>query len=148
MKLSTRSRYGIRLLFELALDYGNNNFLFLKDISEKQQISEKYLSSIIIPLKNSKLVISSRGAHGGYMLARDPESITIKEVIDILEGTPLTIECIENTDFCKRAHFCPSQKLWEELENVIVTFLKSKTIKDLINNYNLLQNKNTNMYYI
>lgn len=148
MKLSTRTRYGIRLLFELSLDYGNNNYLFLKDISERQQISEKYLSTIIISLKNSGIVISSRGAKGGYMLAKSPEKITVKEVIDILEGTPLIIECVEKKSFCKKESICPSNKLWCDLEDTINVFLKNKTIRDIVDDYCSQQQNRANMYYI
>lgn len=147
MKLSTRSRYGVRLLFELALNYKNGNML-LKEISEKQDISEKYLSNIIVLLRSANLVNSARGAHGGYILAKEPSQITIKEIVDVLEGRPYLIECTENDKICKKNELCPSQELWKNLENEISNFLQSITLQDLIDNFNKKQNKKALMFHI
>jgi len=148
LKLSTRSRYGLRLLFELSLDYGNNNYLFLKDISGRQGISEKYLSNIIIPLKAAKIVNSSRGAHGGYTLAKPPEKVTVKEVIDILEGNSIVVECLNNSAVCDRINQCPTQDLWRKLESVINNFLASVTLRDIVDDYYKKLKDKKNMYYI
>lgn len=147
MKLSTRSRYGVRLLFELALNYKNGNML-LKEISEKQDISEKYLSNIIVLLKSANLVNSTRGAHGGYTLANKPSNITIKEIVDVLEGRPYLIECIKNDKICKRNELCPSQELWKNLENEISKFLQGISLQDLVDNFNKKQNKKALMFHI
>ncbi len=88
MKISTRVRYGMRLMLELAL-HDNQGPIFLKDIARKQDISEKYLSQIIIPLRTAGLVKSFRGAHGGYELQREPEAITLRQVMEALEGESL-----------------------------------------------------------
>jgi Rrf2 family cysteine metabolism transcriptional repressor len=86
MKLSTRGRYGVRMMLELALHYGEGPIL-LKDIAERQGISEKYLWQLINPLKTTGLVNSLRGAHGGYVLAKAPEAISLKAILQILEGS-------------------------------------------------------------
>ena len=88
MRTSTRSRYGVRLMLELALSHGKGP-IFLKDIARRQEISDKYLSQIIIPLKSAGLVSSHRGAHGGYVLQREPARITIREIVEVLEGITL-----------------------------------------------------------
>ena len=147
MKLSTRSRYGVRLLFELALNY-KKGFMLLKEISEKQDISEKYLSNIVVLLRSANLVVSARGAHGGYILAKNPSSITMKDVVDVLEGQPNLIECIKDDKICKRHEFCPSQELWKNLEHEISNFLQSITLQDLIDNFNKKQNKKALMFHI
>ena len=147
MKLSTRSRYGVRLLFELALNH-KKGFMFLKEISEKQDISEKYLSNIVVLLRSANLVVSARGAHGGYILAKNPSSITMKEVVDVLEGQPYLIECIKNNNICKRYEFCPSQELWKNLDKEISKFLESVTLQDLVDRYNKKTNKNALMFHI
>jgi Rrf2 family transcriptional regulator, cysteine metabolism repressor len=147
MKLSTRSRYGVRLLFELALNYKNGNML-LKEISKKQDISEKYLSNIIVLLRRANLVNSERGAHGGYTIAKKPSNITIKEIVDVLEGSPYLIECIENNKVCKKKELCPSQELWKNLDNEISKFLQSITLQNLVDNFNKKQNKKGLMFHI
>lgn len=147
MKLSTRSRYGVRLLFELALNY-KKGFMLLKEISTKQEISEKYLSNIVILLRSANLVNSARGAHGGYTLAKNPTSITIKEIVDVLEGQPYLMECIKNNKICKRNELCPSQKLWKSLDEVISKFLESVTLQNLVDNYKKKQNKKALMFHI
>ncbi len=147
MKLSTRSRYGVRLLFALALNYKNGNML-LKEISKKQDISEKYLSNIIVLLRRANLVNSERGAHGGYTIAKKPSNITIKEIVDVLEGRPYLIECIENNKVCKKKELCPSQELWKNLDNEISKFLQSITLQNLVDNFNKKQNKKGLMFHI
>lgn len=147
MKLSTRSRYGVRLLFELALNY-KKGFILLKEISEKQGISEKYLSNIVVLLKSANLVNSARGAHGGYTLAKDPSYITIKDAVDALEGQPYLIECIKNDKICKRSELCPSRELWKSLDNEISKFLESVTLQDMVDKYNKKANKKILMFHI
>jgi Rrf2 family protein len=85
MKLSTRSRYGTRLMIDLAQN-GLDKFVQLKDVSRRQRISLKYLEQIVIPLKRAKYLVSARGAGGGYKLARSPEAITVGEIVALLEG--------------------------------------------------------------
>ncbi len=147
MKISTRSRYGVRLLFELALNY-NNGFMLLKDISEKQDISEKYLSNIVILLKSASLVNSARGSHGGYALAKVPSKITIKEIVDVLEGQPYLIECAKNNKICERSKLCPSQELWKNLETEIGNFLQGITLQNLVDDFYIKQNDRSLMFHI
>jgi Rrf2 family protein len=131
MKLSTRSRYGVRLMAELALNYGKGP-VFLKDIAKGQNISEKYLSLIIIPLRGVGLVNSMRGAYGGYSLAKDPSQITMKEIVDVLEGDCSLVECVKNPSTCPRVPICASHDIWAIIEGKISETLSSITLDTLV----------------
>ena len=132
MRLSTRARYGTRLMLELALNF-NNGTIFLKDIAEKEEISEKYLSHLVIPLKSSGLISSSRGAHGGYQLAKSPSQITLKEIVQTLEGSISCVECVKNPSICPRVSKCATRGIWEKLDEKISDELSSVTLEDLMN---------------
>jgi Rrf2 family protein len=132
MRLSTRSRYGVRLMLELALNY-NTGYTFLKNIAKKEKISEKYLSQLVIPLKARGLIISSRGAHGGYRLAKSPSLITIKDIVQTLEGSISLVECVNNPSVCDRSSKCSTRAIWEMLDKKILDTLSSITLNDLFN---------------
>ncbi|OGX14793.1 MAG: hypothetical protein A2166_05765 [Omnitrophica WOR_2 bacterium RBG_13_41_10] len=131
MKLSTKGRYGVRLMLELALCYGKGP-VFLKDIAGRQEISEKYLWHLITPLKTAGLINSSRGAHGGYALAKPPSEINLKEIIDVLEGSLSLVECVENTSVCRRVQFCVTRDIWQEITDKITQTLRAVTLKDMV----------------
>ncbi len=131
MKLSTRSRYGVRLLLELALNNAKGQ-VFLKDIAREEEISEKYLSLIIIPLKAAGLVSSMRGAHGGYVLAKPPSKITLKEVVNILEGDTCLVDCVKDPSKCSRSGTCASRDLWSIISDKVSETLGSFTLEDLV----------------
>ncbi|HNX60096.1 MAG TPA: Rrf2 family transcriptional regulator [Spirochaetota bacterium] len=133
MKLTTRSRYGIRLMYDLAIHYGQG-YIFLKDISERQQISEKYLGQLILPLKSAELVTSSRGAHGGYSLSKRPEDITLFDIVNSLEGTLCVVECVRKPEVCDRVSSCPTRPVWEKFDNTINDFLKGISLESLKQN--------------
>ncbi|HDP24608.1 MAG TPA: Rrf2 family transcriptional regulator [Deltaproteobacteria bacterium] len=130
MKLSTRSRYGVRLMIELARKTTRDS-VFLKDIAREEEISEKYLSLIIIPLKAAGFVNSMRGAHGGYTLAKPPSSITLKEIVDTLEGETCLVDCVKNPSACSRVATCASRDLWVTLSDTISQTLGAITLEDL-----------------
>ncbi|MBN2009881.1 Rrf2 family transcriptional regulator [candidate division KSB1 bacterium] len=144
MKLSTRSRYGTRLMFELALNYGQGT-IFLKDVSKRQNISEKYLSNIIIPLKGAGLVSSVRGAYGGYMLTKAPGQITLKEIVLLLEGD-LAVDSQENTD--TSAHINVIDNVWVRMQTAIYEFLEGVTLHDLLDEYRDKNESESGMYFI
>jgi Rrf2 family protein len=131
MRISTRSRYGIRLMINLAVNY-NKRHAFLKDIAREEEISEKYLSQIVIPLRREGLISASRGVHGGYTLAKSPKEITAKEVVEVLEGDLNLIECERDKDSCSRVSGCASRGLWAGLSKKISEYLSSVTIDDLL----------------
>jgi Rrf2 family protein len=147
MKLTTKGRYGTRLMLDLALHYGNGPIL-LKDIAERQEISEKYLGQLIISLKASGLVVSTRGAHGGYMLAKDPSEITLKEIIQALEGSLALAECLDVPRVCHRVNTCVTRDILEEMSEKMVEVLESNTLKDMLNREKQKQQTQTLMYSI
>ncbi len=130
MRISTRGRYSTRLMLELAQRY-NEGPIFLKDISRAQDISLKYLSQLIMPLKIAGLVKSTRGAHGGYSLARSPEKISLKEIIEAVEGPIKLVDCIDQEDFCDRDDDCITRKIWAEITNDISEKLNRITLKEI-----------------
>jgi Rrf2 family protein len=131
MKLSTRARYGVRLMVELAVTYDKGP-VYLKDIAKIQNISEKYLSLIIIPLRTVGLVKSIRGAHGGYILAKNPSQITLKEIIDVLEGDCSLVDCVKNPSSCSRVPICASHDIWAIIGGKISETLSSITLDMLV----------------
>ena len=131
MKLSTRARYGVRLMLSLAVNYGKGP-VFLKDIARGEDISEKYLSLIIIPLRTAGLVNSTRGAYGGYHLARDPAQINLKDILDILEGESCLVDCVRDPSLCPRVSTCVSREIWTLLGGKISEVLVSINLQDLV----------------
>jgi Rrf2 family protein len=131
MRLSTRARYGTRLMLELALNF-NQGTVFLKDIAQKEEISEKYLSHLVISLKASGLISSSRGAHGGYRLAKPPSQITLMDIVQILEGNLSLVECVKNPSICSRVSKCATRDIWGKLDEKISDVLSSVTLEDLV----------------
>jgi Rrf2 family protein len=131
MKLSTRGRYGVRLMFDLALHYGDGP-IYLKDIAERQGISAKYLWQLINPLKVTKLITSTRGAHGGYILGREPERISLKEILDILEGSLCLVDCVDNPSICERASSCVSRDIWGEVSKGMRQTLENTTLAEMV----------------
>jgi Rrf2 family protein len=131
MKLSTRTRYGIRAIIELAQHEGKRP-LQLKLIAERQGISVKYLEQLMSLLRSSGFVRSVRGSKGGYILARAPEQIKLNEVFRCLEGPVTTAECTENQDYCERAADCVAREVWLQVEEAIQRVLSSISLADLV----------------
>ncbi len=118
-------------MINLAANY-NKGHAFLKDIAREEEISEKYLSQIVIPLRRAGLLTASRGVHGGYTLAIPPSEITTKEIVEVLEGDLELIECAREMDACGRVAGCASRDLWEGLSKKINEYLSSITLNDLL----------------
>jgi Rrf2 family protein len=131
MKLSKRTRYGFRLMVELAKSFLNGP-VSIKEIASRQNLSAKYLEQIILHLKTAGLVKAVRGPRGGYSLSLPPSGISLKSLFDIFEGPSGIVECVINPGECKRADHCPSRKLWVSLEKSISETLSSTTLADLI----------------
>jgi Rrf2 family transcriptional regulator, cysteine metabolism repressor len=130
MKVSTRTRYGIRAVVELARQEGQNP-LQLRVIGEREEISVKYLEQLMAVLKAAGLVRSVRGAKGGYVLARPADQIKMDEVYRCLEGPVVTVECIEDPEACKRVVDCAARDLWINVEKAIHEVLESTTLADI-----------------
>jgi Rrf2 family protein len=131
MKISTRTRYGMRAILELALAY-NSGPLQIKVIAERQKISNKYLEQLVGIIKTAGLVRSLRGPHGGYVLAKPPQDIKLSEIVKVLEGSVLTVECVENEQACPSYADCITRRLWIEVNDAILNVLTGKTLADLV----------------
>jgi Rrf2 family protein len=131
MKLSTKGRYGVRLMIDLALHYGEGP-IFLKDIAKRQEVSEKYLWNLTMPLKIAGLINSARGPQGGYTLAKQPSEITLKDIVHVLEGPLCIVECVSNLSFCKRFQTCIARDVWRDISDKISQTLESITLQDMV----------------
>jgi Rrf2 family transcriptional regulator, cysteine metabolism repressor len=131
MKLSTKGRYSVRLMLDLAMHDGEGPIL-LKDIAERQAISEKYLWQLIPPLKNLGLVTSFRGAHGGYTLAKTPAEINLQDIVTAVEGPLSLVDCVDDPKLCARVDTCVSRAVWQEVSEKILQILASFTLATLI----------------
>ena len=131
MKLSTRARYGARALVEVALVYPDST-VSIKGVAERQSISRKYLENIMANLRVAGLVTAVRGMHGGYALSRPPASITLKEVLDVLEGGGAPVDCVDHPDSCPMEDGCPTRETWVEMKESMERILEGTTIQDLV----------------
>jgi len=131
IKLSTKSRYGTRMLVELAQHYKQGP-IQLGEIAKRQDISVKYLEQIIIPLKKAHYVDSVRGPKGGHVLAKPPEEITVAEIVALLEEGSSLVDCTENAEICERSDICPTRLIWKEASEAMFDRLKSITLADLV----------------
>ncbi|MCE5329237.1 Rrf2 family transcriptional regulator [bacterium] len=131
MRISTRSRYGMRMMVNLASNF-ENGFSFLKDVARDEGISEKYLSLIVIPLKSAGLLKTTRGVHGGYILSRHPSKITAREIVEVLEGDLSLVECSRDEKYCVKVRSCASHDIWSNLSEKIAEFLDTLTLEDFV----------------
>ena len=132
MIISTRGRYALRILIDLA-EHQKNGYTTLKEISERQALSEKYLESIIKELVRAKLVEGQRGKGGGYRLSSPAEEINVFDVLQRTEGTLVSVACLEaGSKPCPRKNICKTLPLWEGLDRVVSEYLGGFTIQDLV----------------
>ncbi|MGA1979569.1 MAG: Rrf2 family transcriptional regulator [Sedimentisphaerales bacterium] len=131
MKLSTRTRYGMRAILELA---GNQDKgpMQIKTIAQRQDISVKYLEQLMAILKSAGFVRSVRGAKGGYILAKPASQVKLSDVFNALEGPVTTVECLENGNYCARVADCVARQVWAEVQQAIESILQSLTLQDLV----------------
>jgi Rrf2 family cysteine metabolism transcriptional repressor len=149
MKLSTRGRYGLRAMIEMA-QTEDKGPIATRTIAERQGISERYLEQLMVPLKRAGLVKSVRGSQGGYNLARDPEKITAGDIIRVLEGPISPVECVSesNPESCQREDYCVTRLLWTKVRDSIAEVLDSYTLADLARESALLPGKDSFVYKI
>jgi Rrf2 family protein len=130
MKLSTRSRYSVRALVELAIEYENGP-LQIKIIAEREKISNKYLEQLVAILKTAGLVTSVRGPKGGYVLAKPPAEIKLLDVFMLLEGKITAFDCLVDKSYCTRCGDCLTKKVWLKMQEAIEGVLSSVTLKEM-----------------
>mgnify|MGYP000939603064 FL=1 len=136
MKLTTKGRYGVKAMLDLALQ-SNGEPVSLKSIAERQYISENYLEQLFAILKKSGLVKSVRGAQGGYLLVHSPENVTIGSILRSLEGSLAPVDCVLEEDpvKCDRFDSCITKLLWEKIRDSVNSVVDSITLADLIDMY-------------
>jgi Rrf2 family protein len=145
MKISTKGRYALRMLVDLA-EHKNDGYIALKDIAERQEISKKYLEQIVAILNQSNILRTNRGHQGGYMLAQAPEKYTVGQILRITEGSLAPIACLEDeVNQCPRSGFCQTLRVWQGLGKVIAEYLDAITLQDIIDDY---QKRGADEYYI
>lgn len=131
MKISTKGRYGLRILMDLAL-YGQEKTRLMKEIAQSQQISEKYISRLILQLNEAGLITSFRGAKGGLKLAKQPKEISLLEIVETMEGRLSVVECVFDKEICSKSEDCSACKLWTSLNKKIRKQMEEITLKDLL----------------
>lgn len=131
MKISTKGRYALRLMMDLAR-CGDEGPVSLRDVSRRQGISDKYLEQIVTPLARTGLVRSVRGAGGGYLLTRKPEEYTVGEILRPLEGDLAPVECATDPAFCQRREECATVYLWQEIHRAVAGVVDNMTLADLM----------------
>ncbi len=145
MKISTKGRYALRMLVDLA-EHQSGGYTALKDIASRQGISKKYLEQIVPMLNKSGILFTNRGALGGYKLAKAPDQYTVGDILRITEGSLAPVSCLEDgADPCERSDACATYALWQGLDRVISEYLDSVTLQDLLNQQKSLYANNYNI---
>ena len=145
MKISTKGRYALRMLVDLA-EHQNCGFVALKDIADRQNISKKYLEQIIPIFHKSDILKTTRGSQGGYMLSRTPDKYTVGEILRLTEGNLAPVEFIDrNPVGCERSGECATLPVWQGLNRVINEYLDSITLQDILDQQ---RDRYTNDYII
>ncbi|MBC8200101.1 MAG: RrF2 family transcriptional regulator [Desulfobacteraceae bacterium] len=131
MRLSTKSRYGTRAMLDIAINYEKGP-VSVKSLARRQDISVKYMEQLIPLLKLAGLIMSVRGAGGGYTLSKDADQIKLRDIIDALEGSMFPVDCVDNPETCDRAEKCVTHELWKEIQDTINNTLGSLTLADMV----------------
>jgi len=132
LKVSTKGRYALRMLLDLA-EHRGDGFISLKEIAERQNISKQYLEQIVSLLNTSNILRTNRGKQGGYMLAKEPQDYTVREILRITEGNLAPVACLEEEiNTCDKVDTCKTLSVWKGLNKVITEYLNSVTLKDML----------------
>ena len=133
MKLSTKGRYGLRAILDIALNQ-NTGPVTIYSIAQRQEISDRYLEQLLTSLRKNGLIKSIRGFQGGYILNKEPQDITVGDVIRALEGPIAPVECVDDNrqGLCSRMELCVTRKVWEDLRKTMNEVLDSYTLEDLV----------------
>jgi len=145
VKISTKGRYGVRFMLDLAV-HGKEGVVTLKAVARRQQISEKYLWQVVTPLKSAGLIAATVGAKGGYALARDPAKVTLKDILDPLEGDCALVKCTKRASACSRSSACVAREIWQEVSRALARAMEKITLKTMLEKYAVKQ-AGTNLTY-
>lgn len=140
MKLSTKGRYGLRAMVDIAQQQENGP-VAIHTIAQRQNLSGRYLEQLLIPLKQAGLVKSLRGAQGGYVLGRSAENISVGDIVRVLEGPVAPVDCVNqvNPDECLRAEYCVTRKVWTRLRDAMNEVLDSYSLEDLVIEFQVMR---------
>ena len=130
MRLTTKTRYGTRAMLDIALHHGDGP-LTAAEIASHQELSMKYLESILAELRNAGLLVSLRGAQGGYLLSRPPAEINLRQIFEVLEGTQGLVECSGSAPSCTRRDGCVAREVWAEMYDACLSVLEDRSLQDL-----------------
>ena len=132
MKISTKGRYALRMLIDLA-EHQNCGYVALKDIADRQNISKKYLEQIIPIFNKSDILKTTRGSQGGYKLSKSPDKYTVGEILRLTEGSLAPVDCLnQDPNECERSGECPTLPVWQGLNRVINEYLDGITLQDIL----------------
>ncbi len=148
MKISTKGIYAIETMADLAI-YSADSVESIKNIATRRQLSEKYLEQIVSSLRKSKLIISTRGASGGYRLAKSPESITVFEILEAVENNMTFLNCLEDNAECSMcSEKCSTRPVWNTMWINILEVLEGVTLADIVQKSKEIQKNKALEYYI
>lgn len=132
MKISTKGRYALCLMIDLA-EHKDDGFISLKEISERQEISKKYLEQIIAIVNKPDIIRANRGSQGGYKLAKSPDKYTVGEILRLTEGTLSPVNCVDQAPIeCSRSATCATFPIWQHLSKIVNEYLDSVTLQDIL----------------
>ncbi len=131
MKISTKGRYALRVMIDIAVN-SNGEYVSVKDIADRQEISKKYLEQIMAMLSKAKFIETTRGNIGGYKLTKQPREYKIGDILRATEGNLTPLDCLIDDNSCNRKENCKTHSFWAGLDNVINRYIDSKTLEDLI----------------
>ncbi len=146
MKVSTKGRYGLRVMLELALYYGKGPAI-MAEIEKTQGISRKYMHSILTTLKSAGLVRAIRGAGGGFVLAKEPKEINVHEIVEALEGPFDFTECVGSESFCDKSQECVTRDVWNDVGRAVKEVLTKTKLDELVRRHEEKSTK-PDMFYI
>ena len=133
MKISTKGRYALRLMLDLAQYSSETEYVSIKKVSKRQDISEKYLEQIVAQLSRAGFVKSTRGAQGGYCLAREPQEYTVVMILRLIEGNLSSVSCLEdNPNKCRRCNNCVTLEVWQQINDAVDHVIDNITLQDLL----------------
>ena len=141
MKISTKGRYGLRILMDLAIHQSEKPRL-IRDIAKSQQISEKYISRLVIALRKAGMIRSVRGVNGGFHIAMKPEDITLLDVIEVMEGPLSIVDCVSAPKKCALSANCAPREIWSKLNEDIRDLMRQTTLADILASYDRQSQKN------
>jgi Rrf2 family protein len=134
MKISTKGRYSLRMMLDLAV-HGDNGPVPLRDVARRQEISDKYLEQLAMALCHGGLISSVRGANGGYLLTREKSAYTVGEILRLMEGDLGMVPCVNDESTCSRVETCVTHEVWQQVSSAVADVVDNITLEDLTRRY-------------